>query len=48
MRKHYDDDQIAALVSLVATINATNRLSVILDYEGRSYEPAFPVTASSD
>src|SRR5262249_41539637 len=26
VREHYDDDQIAALVSLVAMINATNRL----------------------
>jgi AhpD family alkylhydroperoxidase len=37
--KHYDDDQIAALVSAVALINATNRMSVILNYEGGSYEP---------
>src|SRR5262249_25874208 len=28
--KHYDDDQIAALVCLVAMINAANRLGVIL------------------
>ena len=39
VRKHYDDDQIVALVSAVALINATNRLSVILDYPGGSYEP---------
>ncbi len=39
VRKHYDDDQIVALVSAVAMINATNRLSVILDYQGGSYEP---------
>jgi AhpD family alkylhydroperoxidase len=39
VRRHYDDDQIAALVSLIAMINATNRLSVILDYQGGSYEP---------
>jgi AhpD family alkylhydroperoxidase len=39
VRKHYDDDQIAALVSLVALINATTRLSVILNYAGGSYEP---------
>jgi AhpD family alkylhydroperoxidase len=39
VRKHYDDDQIAALVSLVALINATNRLSVIANYAGGSYEP---------
>src|SRR5262249_56333882 len=28
--KHYDDDQLAALVSLVAMINAANRLGVIV------------------
>lgn len=38
MRKHYDDDQIAALVSLVALINAANRLAVILHQRGGSYE----------
>jgi len=30
VRKHYDDDQIAALVCLVAMINAANRLAVIV------------------
>ena len=39
VRKHYDDDQIAALVSLVALINAANRMSVILHNQGGSYEP---------
>jgi AhpD family alkylhydroperoxidase len=39
VRQHYDDDQIAALVSLVALINATNRLSVIARNQGGSYEP---------
>ena len=39
VRKHYDDDQIAALVSLVAMINAANRLGVILRQQGGSYEP---------
>ena len=38
-RKHYDDDQIAALVCLVALINAANRLGVILRQKGGSYEP---------
>jgi AhpD family alkylhydroperoxidase len=38
-RKHYDDDQIAALVALVAQINAANRLSVIVRLRGGSYEP---------
>jgi AhpD family alkylhydroperoxidase len=39
VRKHYDDDQAAALVSLVALINAANRLAVILHQQGGSYEP---------
>jgi AhpD family alkylhydroperoxidase len=39
VRKHYDDDEIAALVSLVALINAANRLGVILHQKGGSYEP---------
>ena len=39
VRKHYDEDQIAALVALIAMMNATNRLSVILDYQGGSYQP---------
>jgi AhpD family alkylhydroperoxidase len=39
VRKHYDDDQIAALVALVALINAANRLAVILHQKGGSYEP---------
>jgi alkylhydroperoxidase family enzyme len=38
-RKHYDDDQIAAVVSLVALINAANRLAVIVHQQGGSYEP---------
>ena len=36
VRTHYDDDQIAALVAL---INAANRLGVIVDQKGGSYEP---------
>jgi AhpD family alkylhydroperoxidase len=39
VRKHYDDDQIAAMVSLVALINAANRLAVIVHQKGGSYEP---------
>ena len=38
VRKHYDDDQIAALVALVAMINAANRLAVIVHQKGGSYE----------
>ena len=39
VRKHFDDDQIAALVSLVALINAANRLAVIVHQQGGSYQP---------
>jgi AhpD family alkylhydroperoxidase len=39
VRKHYDNDQIAALVCLVAMINAANRLGVIVRQKGGSYEP---------
>jgi AhpD family alkylhydroperoxidase len=39
VRKHYDDDQLAALVGLVALINAANRLAVIVHQPGGSYEP---------
>ena len=39
VRKHYDDDQIGALVCLVAMINAANRMGVIVHQKGGSYEP---------
>ncbi|HEX3649920.1 MAG TPA: carboxymuconolactone decarboxylase family protein [Pseudonocardiaceae bacterium] len=38
VRKHYDDDQIAALVLCVAMINAANRMAVIVHQQGGSYE----------
>ncbi|MGK5741422.1 carboxymuconolactone decarboxylase family protein [Micromonospora sp. URMC 103] len=39
VREHYDDDQIAALVSLIAMINANNRFNVIVRNPGGSYQP---------
>ncbi|MCF3128964.1 carboxymuconolactone decarboxylase family protein [Streptomyces olivochromogenes] len=45
VRKHYDDDQVAALVCLVALINAANRLAVIVHQRGSSYEPGAFATA---
>jgi AhpD family alkylhydroperoxidase len=39
VRKHYDNDQIAALVCLVGLINAANRLAVIVHQRGGSYQP---------
>nr|WP_055501725.1 carboxymuconolactone decarboxylase family protein [Nonomuraea pusilla] len=47
VRKHYDDDQIAALVSLVAMINAANRMNVIVRNVGGSYEPGMFAGMSS-
>ncbi|RSN39005.1 alkylhydroperoxidase [Amycolatopsis sp. WAC 04197] len=38
VRKHYDDDQVTALVYLVAMINAANRLLVITRTKGGSYQ----------
>ena len=46
VREHYDDEQVAALVALVALINAANRLAVIVHQKGGSYEPGmFAATA---
>ena len=39
VRKHYDENQAAALIALVAMINATNRLAIIANMAGGSYEP---------
>ena len=39
VRKHYDDDQIGALVCLVAIINAATRMNVIVRNPGGSYQP---------
>jgi AhpD family alkylhydroperoxidase len=39
VRKHYDDDQTAALVCVVSMINAANRLAVLVHQKGGSYEP---------
>ncbi|WP_372661748.1 carboxymuconolactone decarboxylase family protein [Amycolatopsis kentuckyensis] len=39
VRKHFDDDQTAALVALVAQMNSANRLAVILHQRGGAYEP---------
>ncbi len=37
--KHYDDDQLAALVSLIALINAYNRMNVIVRRPAGDYQP---------
>jgi hypothetical protein len=38
-RKHYDDEQLAALVSLIALINACNRMNVIIQNPAGDHEP---------
>ncbi|MEU5847168.1 carboxymuconolactone decarboxylase family protein [Saccharopolyspora shandongensis] len=45
--EHYDEDQVAALVSLVAMINAANRLGVITRTRGGSYDPGMFAAMSS-
>jgi AhpD family alkylhydroperoxidase len=47
VRKHYDDDQIAALVCLVALTNAANRMNVIVRNPAGSYEPGMMARVSS-
>jgi AhpD family alkylhydroperoxidase len=47
VRKHYDDDQVAALVCLVAMINAANRLGVIVRQKGGSYQPGMLASLTS-
>ncbi|WP_189316082.1 carboxymuconolactone decarboxylase family protein [Streptomyces brasiliensis] len=37
--KHYDDDQLAALISLLAVINAYNRINVINQQPAGDYQP---------
>jgi AhpD family alkylhydroperoxidase len=37
--KHYDEDQLAALVSLIALINAFNRVNVVVQHPAGDYQP---------
>ncbi|MFH8570867.1 carboxymuconolactone decarboxylase family protein [Streptomyces sp. NPDC017993] len=37
--KHYDDEQLAALVSLIALINVYNRMNVIVQQPAGDYQP---------
>jgi len=37
--KHYDEDQLAALVCLIGFINTVNRLNVIVQQPGGDYQP---------
>ncbi|MFD1152657.1 carboxymuconolactone decarboxylase family protein [Saccharothrix hoggarensis] len=45
VRKHYDDDEIGALISVVAVINLANRLNVIVRNPGGAYEPGMLANA---
>jgi AhpD family alkylhydroperoxidase len=47
VRKHYDDDQIVALICLVALINAANRLNVIVRNPAGSYQAGMLASMSS-
>lgn len=37
--EHYDEERLRDLVVLIALINATNRMSVIVRQPGGDYEP---------
>ncbi|MBQ0829060.1 carboxymuconolactone decarboxylase family protein [Streptomyces tagetis] len=37
--KHYDEEQLAALVSIIAVINAYNRLNILTRQPAGAYEP---------
>ncbi|MEU8542001.1 carboxymuconolactone decarboxylase family protein [Streptomyces sp. NPDC048717] len=37
--KYYDEDQLAALVSLIAVINAYNRINVVIRQPAGDYQP---------
>jgi AhpD family alkylhydroperoxidase len=47
VRKHYDDDQVVALVCLIGLINAANRLNVIVRNPAGSYEAGMLASMSS-
>jgi AhpD family alkylhydroperoxidase len=47
VRKHYDEDQVTALVCLVAQINAANRMGVIVRNKGGSYEAGMLASMTS-
>jgi alkylhydroperoxidase family enzyme len=37
--KHYDEEQLAALVMLIGLINASTRMGVITRLQGGDYQP---------
>jgi AhpD family alkylhydroperoxidase len=46
VRKHYDDDEIAALLCLIALTNAANRLNVIVRNPAGSYQAGMFASAT--
>lgn len=46
--KYYAEDQLIALVTLIAMINATNRMAVTLNQLGGSYEPGLMATVAGN
>ncbi len=47
VRRHFDDDQIGALICLIGLINAANRMNVIVHNQGGSYEPSMLASVTS-
>ncbi|OPC79037.1 alkylhydroperoxidase [Embleya scabrispora] len=41
--EHYDADQLAAMVAIIALINASNRMGVITRQAGGGHEPGSPL-----
>lgn len=42
VRQHYDDHQLGALIALIASINAYNRLNAIAALPAGDYQPGLP------
>jgi AhpD family alkylhydroperoxidase len=47
VRKHYDDDEIVALIGMIALTNAANRLNVIVRNPAGSYQPGMYASMSN-
>ncbi|MGW8378349.1 carboxymuconolactone decarboxylase family protein [Streptomyces sp. ODS28] len=47
VREHFDDDQVGALVCLVALVNAATRMNVIVHNLGGAYEPGMFAAATN-
>lgn len=47
VRRNFDDDQIAVLITLVGMINAANRMNVISGAKGGNYDPGMIAALAS-